>query len=127
MKHRWFIPLYIMAAIGVLFYLYKLYQTDPAAGTEAFARCPVEWSTGLKCPGCGSQRAVHQLMHGNIEKAFEWNAMLVASIPYLLFSLIPSKPTWLKVIYTSATPGWIVLALVLIFTIVRNTELYPLY
>lgn len=127
MKHRWLIPLYILGAIGVLFYTYKLYQVDPAAGTESFVRCPVEWSTGLKCPGCGSQRAVHQLMHGNVSKAFEWNAILVASIPYLLLALYPSKPKWLSAIYNKAKPVWIILGIIILFTVIRNFKFYPFY
>ena len=39
--------------------------------------------TGLKCPGCGSQRAVHALLHADLASAFAHNALLVLSLPYL--------------------------------------------
>lgn len=41
--------------------------------------------TGLKCPGCGSQRAIHALLHLDVGDAFRYNAMLVFAIPFLLF------------------------------------------
>lgn len=39
-----------------------------------------EW-TGLDCPGCGAQRALHQLLHGNVIAAVRLNAMFVLSLP----------------------------------------------
>lgn len=47
--------------------------------------------TGLKCPGCGSQRVVHNLLNLNIHKAFEANAFLVLCLPYII-SLLVSVP-----------------------------------
>ena len=37
--------------------------------------------TGLKCPGCGSQRAVHALLHADFAAAWGYNALLVVSVP----------------------------------------------
>ena len=37
--------------------------------------------TGWNCPGCGSLRAVHQLLHGNVIEALRLNALLVLSVP----------------------------------------------
>jgi ABC-type amino acid transport system permease subunit len=39
--------------------------------------------TGLKCPGCGSQRAIHSLLHFDFVQAFRYNALLVLSLPLL--------------------------------------------
>lgn len=49
-----------------------------------FPPCPFKLFTGLECPGCGSQRAVHHLLNLNVRSAFFENALLVISIPYLL-------------------------------------------
>lgn len=46
--------------------------------------CPFEYLTGLKCPGCGSQRALHHLLHFEIGDALRDNAFLVISVPLLL-------------------------------------------
>lgn len=37
-----------------------------------------------KCPGCGSQRAIHQLLNGHLIKALQHNALAVITIPYIL-------------------------------------------
>jgi hypothetical protein len=38
-------------------------------------------TTGLLCPGCGSLRALHQLLHGNLAAALHLNALLVLCLP----------------------------------------------
>ena len=40
--------------------------------------------TGWDCPGCGSQRAIHALLHGEIGEAFRANGMLLVMIPLLV-------------------------------------------
>lgn len=54
---------------------------DPS--TSLFPRCPFFVVTGLKCPGCGTQRAVHSLLHGNVVDALRFNAILAVAIPFL--------------------------------------------
>jgi hypothetical protein len=39
--------------------------------------------TGLDCPGCGAQRALHQLLRGHFIAAIRLNAMFVISLPLL--------------------------------------------
>lgn len=63
--------------------------------------CPFKKMTGLDCPGCGSQRAFHELMHFRIKSAFQYNQLLVLSIPYFLvllfFSIFDLKSTFPKI------------------------------
>lgn len=47
-------------------------------------KCPFYWLTGWECPGCGSQRAIHQLLHLNFKAAFYYNPFLVISLPYVV-------------------------------------------
>ncbi len=49
-----------------------------------FPKCPFKTITRLDCPGCGSQRAIHELLHFNFKKAFQYNALLIITIPYVL-------------------------------------------
>jgi uncharacterized protein DUF2752 len=42
--------------------------------------CVFHRATGLLCPGCGSLRALHQLLHGHFAAALRFNALLVASL-----------------------------------------------
>lgn len=39
--------------------------------------------TGLLCPGCGSLRALHSLLNGNVASALHFNALLVFCLPFL--------------------------------------------
>lgn len=73
---RWWYAVGAVAAIALLC-LYGM--VDPAS--HFFPRCIFKSLTGLDCPGCGSQRAIHSLLTGNLSAAWHYNAMLVASIP----------------------------------------------
>ena len=52
----------LVAAVAVYFAL------DPAR--HPFPRCMFLTLTGWQCPGCGSQRALHALLHGDIASAW---------------------------------------------------------
>ena len=71
-------------AFGGLFYLYSFYNPSQHS---FFVPCPFKYATGLNCPGCGSQRAIHQLLHLNIGAAFKLNPLLVLSLPLLFAGL----------------------------------------
>lgn len=64
----------VLLAAAVVYALF-----DPSV--NPFPRCIFLQATGYKCPGCGSQRALHALLHGDIAAAWGFNAMLVAAIP----------------------------------------------
>lgn len=49
-----------------------------------FAQCAFYRMTGLECPSCGSQRALHLLLHGEPVAALASNPFLVISIPYVV-------------------------------------------
>lgn len=67
-----------VAAVGAVVY----FEVDPAR-SRLFPKCPFYVLTGLKCPGCGSQRALHCLLHMDVIGAMRHNFMLVASLPLL--------------------------------------------
>ena len=60
------------------------YRFNPASAGSLFPPCPSHWLTGYNCPGCGSQRAVHCLLHGDVAQAFRYNALMVVSVPIVL-------------------------------------------
>ena len=66
-----------IAALAVVYY-----RVSPTSSIF-FPKCAFLLLTGLKCPGCGSQRAVHALLHADLASAFAHNALLVLSLPYL--------------------------------------------
>lgn len=48
-----------------------------------FPPCPFLWLTGFYCPGCGSLRALHQLLHGNFAAAISFNPFAVLALPFV--------------------------------------------
>ena len=46
-----------------------------------FPACPFHMVTGLYCPGCGGQRAVHHILHGHVSIAMHDNALLCCAAP----------------------------------------------
>lgn len=79
--------------------------------------------TGLDCPGCGSLRALHQLLHGNFVEALRLNALLVLSLP--LFAWVGFRLVRQQM---QGTPGhavgpvyiWIYLGLWIAFGVLRE-------
>ncbi|PQA58981.1 DUF2752 domain-containing protein [Siphonobacter curvatus] len=76
-------------AIAVAFLYYEFNPVEHAF----FPPCLFRQYTGLHCPGCGAQRALHQLLHGNIREAFRYNALLLLMIPYVSLGFVLSVRT----------------------------------
>ena len=70
--------------LGTLMIIF--YQFNPVE-SSFFIPCPFHYLTGLHCPGCGSQRALHQLVHFNIWGAFRYNPLLVLTLPLIIWGL----------------------------------------
>lgn len=108
--YRWvFLPVAVLLLI--------LYGWIDPADSHWFPACPFHQLTSYKCPGCGSQRAIHQLLNGNILSALAYNPLLVISLPYLFFGIMlhrlpPSGRNiwWRQTLYGKwAIRFWIVL------------------
>ncbi|MBI4890572.1 MAG: DUF2752 domain-containing protein [Acidobacteria bacterium] len=46
--------------------------------------CPIKTLTGIACPGCGSTRALHALLHLRFVEAFALNPLFTCTAPLLL-------------------------------------------
>ena len=118
-KPRFFTILLIII-LGAVYFVF-----DPLKSSY-FPSCPFKSVTGLDCPGCGSQRAFHELLHLNFRKAFEYNALLVLSIPYLLllmvfnFESVKQRFPKLERILFGWKSVWIITIIVILFFIFRN-------
>jgi len=75
---KWVLISISLIVVYFVYLYFNPYQVD------FFPKCPFLWITGYKCPGCGSQRAVHYLFNFDIYHAFKENMLLVISIPYLI-------------------------------------------
>ena len=50
--------------------------------------CTFKKITGFYCPGCGGQRAFHQLLHGHFNDAFHSNLLIYILIPTAWYKII---------------------------------------
>ncbi len=85
-----FVALLILVAI-------VYFGINPAT-SKYVPKCGFLVISGYKCPGCGCQRAIHSLLHGNFVDALRYNAFFVVAIPVIILyllndytQLIPSK------------------------------------
>ena len=53
----------------------------PPTQYSFYPRCPIYLTTHWLCPGCGSTRALHELLHRNVAGAFHFNAMFTVLSP----------------------------------------------
>ena len=72
-----------MAVVAIILYSYFI-----DTSTEVLApKCMLFKLTGFKCPGCGTQRALHELAHLNFGGFFRYNPILSLAIPYIVLLL----------------------------------------
>jgi hypothetical protein len=69
--------------VGGLAFVVALHVVDPRQVTSS-PLCPFYAMTGLYCPGCGTLRCLHALLHADLSSAFGHNAMTVLLVPVLL-------------------------------------------
>ena len=58
---------------------------DPR-NTGVFPTCPFLNLTGCYCPGCGTLRALHALLLGDVVSALGYNILAVLSLPFIAYS-----------------------------------------
>ena len=69
----------------VLFCLVVLFIND-SADSSIFPSSPFRTLTRFDCPGCGTLREGHQLLHGNILAALDLNLIMALMLAYLCIS-----------------------------------------
>lgn len=113
----------IAAATAVaMLLIYYYYTHDPS--TAPAPKCMFKLLTGWDCPGCGSQRAFHAILHGNFAAAWHFNPFIYFAVPLATFYIIAEAcrrraPRF----HAAAVNHWIVLAIALaaiLYTILRN-------
>ena len=64
-----------------------LYFNDPLSSVYT-PKCWFKEFTGLSCPGCGFQRCVYAMFHGDYVSAIKYNLFLAIGIPLVIISAI---------------------------------------
>lgn len=116
------------AAIAAAMVMLRVF--DPAT-SGIFPPCPVRYLTGWYCPGCGSLRAIHQLLHGNLQAAWAMNPLTILFLPYVSYGLASYclatiRGRGLPEIFLPAVWIRVLCALIVLFGIARNLPVYPL-
>lgn len=74
------IAIVVVAVLAATIY----FKFDPTVDNNLFPKCFFFLITGYQCPGCGIQRAVHCMLHGDVAGAWHYNAATFVAIPVLL-------------------------------------------
>ena len=88
---------FLVVVGGVVGTGYILFQTNPSGDWQAFfPKCLFHSATGLHCPGCGCQRAIHYLLNGQIFLALQHNAMVIIALPWLTWEAVRASLMFLE-------------------------------
>src|SRR6478735_652961 len=114
---------WILFALVLIAALATLFLWNPS--THAFyPRCMLHQTTGLYCPGCGILRATHELLHGNIARAFTLNPLFVLGLPILFAWMVSRFIQGAKTREFQLLPQlkwvWIAAFVIIAFGVVRN-------
>ena len=118
----------VFAAVGIVGAL-VLYNVDPR-NPSSYPVCPFLGLTGCYCPGCGTLRALHQLLHGNLLTAMGYNPLAVLSLPFIAYSLAASALRAFplpapKPVFMPSKLIWGLFAAVIAFWALRNVPYEP--
>jgi hypothetical protein len=118
--------LFLIFTTSVLVYFY---QNNPSDKKTPYAVCMTKNISGLDCPGCGGQRALHHLLHFDFSKAAKLNFFIYLFFPLLLYIvlLFCLKPFGIVLpdLNLSTKTVIIFIVILVVFTILRNIPHYP--
>ncbi|MEP6647907.1 MAG: DUF2752 domain-containing protein [Saprospiraceae bacterium] len=114
---------YAVWILGGIFIIILYGIVDP--DKFVFPKCPFRVLTGLLCPGCGSQRAMHQVLHGHFLSSMKLNPLFLPGIVYAFVGAIISNffpGTWPEVRHSfyGLKAAYLALIIVLVFWVGRN-------
>ena len=109
----WITVVGVIMILGAVVY----FALDPEQ-SRLFPRCLFLSLTGYKCPGCGSQRMLHALLHGDLAAAWHQNALLLSSLPLLaVFFIADLKHKSFPHLYDVVTSPITVTVIVMLFVV----------
>lgn len=117
---------YILAGAGAILAILPLYYFyDPQHG--GFPACPFFRLTGLYCTGCGSQRALHDLVHGHWASSLGHNLLLLPALALVIWHLAASiyQGEKIKSPLAAVRAPRVILWVILVFSVLRNLPWEP--
>ena len=123
---RWRLVLLGLAALPCLALVYARNPED----SGWYPPCLFYSLTGLHCPGCGTLRGLHQLLHGNLLAAIGYNPYSMLALPFIGYAFLTAllATTWdkrLPTVFVHPALIWGLLAAVLAFWALRNVPVFP--
>ena len=120
----------IGTAVGIAVVVIIMLRFFDPATSGVFPPCPLRYLTGWYCPGCGSLRALHQLLHGNLQTAWAMNPLTILFLPFVAYGLCSHalatiRGRGLPQVFLPAI--WIraLCVVIVLYGIARNLPLYP--
>jgi hypothetical protein len=108
------------AAATVLLVVASVDPNEPGQ----YPTCPFLQLSGLACPGCGTLRALHALVHLDLRAAASLNVLTVCAVPVLAAVWGRwLRRQWAGRLKTQLAPPWrlwALLAVVVAFWVLRN-------
>ena len=107
-----------------------LYTFDPR-NPGAYPICPFLGLTGYHCPGCGTLRALHQLLYGNVIAALGYNPLTMLSLPFVAYSLADGAMRVFRIanlprVFVPHQLIWALFVGIVAFWVLRNVPVEPL-
>ena len=118
-----------LLGLAMLPCLALIYTRNPEE-TGFYPPCVFYALTGLHCPGCGTLRGLHQLLHGNLLAAFGYNPYSMLVLPFIAYSfvsalLVTTRGKRLPTVFVHPALIWGLLATVVAFWALRNVPVFP--
>src|SRR5208337_3156960 len=106
-----------------------LFLFDPAL-YPFYPVCVFHRLTGLNCPGCGTLRALHELVHGHPLNALRDNPLTMLSVPVVSFFSVRYLRRWfagqpLRLPDVGPSRVLLLIGVLVGFTILRNLPFAP--
>ena len=114
---------------GGLAFAAVLHVADPSE--TSFPTCPFYAVTGLYCPGCGTLRCLHALLHADLRSALDYNVLTVVFVPMVVLAWVSVGLAGIRgrqPAHAWNAPRWAGLAFALtfgLFWLLRNLPLAP--
>ena len=116
----WILVILFILTVAVPLYFYF----DPTHAHLA-PKCPFHLLTGLDCPSCGNQRALHSLLHGEVWLSFRYNPFMWLCGPYILLLVLSAllRGRAMQRLYDRLTSNSFIIVYVVVYCVwwvVRN-------
>lgn len=114
----------VLLSCAALAGLVLFFHVDPVK-VKIVPRCMLHMLTGLHCAGCGSMRAAHAVLSGNLAQAWAYNPLFFVVAPLIGVWIVAGVVRmWTgRQVFRVAVPSWIWWALLgaaLLFSVLRN-------